>query len=938
MKNRLKSLVCGSIAVAMLSQTLMISPAKAETSVPSSGNWMTGEYHTHTVQSSDASESFMTVENVLNGAFRENLEQLPPETVTSLNYGEPFDFLMLTDHLRNSPRDPEGKDKPTARWEAMRDQQAKLEQLQADGKYANKIIYPGFEWDMMGLDHASVAIVDSNSDAVPVEAIRQFEWLYSYDTTNDKFTSNEEELWGPRLTKDELKLNKDKTFEAIEWLQNNYPESFVLPNHPSRHNGSSTGVVTIEDLRRMHDIAPNIVFGMEGMPGGQMSPDGHRADMTDIYGGADVMIAQVGGIWDAMLGEGRRFWNFSNSDHHFKISSNRKYSSGYWPSEYSRNYTWVEGNSFKNVIDGMRSGKSFSVYGDLINALDFTVSENDKQAEMGEELQVDEGENTTISIRFKSPEYNNYAPIGNHATNVTNEVKVNHVDLISGEVTGKLDESEYGNDTNETTKVVKRFTEADWGQPDAEGYYTITHTVPADTDRYYRLRGTNLDENVEGYIQDGEPLQDQSFANVADNEERFNKLNDRNYTGLWFYSNPIFVDVTEKSDEQIIAETIQHITTQLGDTSAVTSSFSLPSEGLNSASIQWKSSDEHTLKIENNTAIITRPSAGIDAHITLTATVSRGNTSLDKEFTVIVKALPSDNSNNNGSSNGGSSNNGSSNNSSSDNSSSNGSSSSTSPSKPNVTVSGGGGTTRTDDKGNVSILPDSGYRIKEVKVNGVSKGTETVLTGLKSTDTVVVTFEKIPTEPEKPSVPVPSANFTDVGNHWAASAIDFVTEKGLFVGTSSTTFSPNNEMTRGMFISVLHRLAGKPAGNESVNFNDVATDAYYHDAVEWASSNNIVKGIGNNVFAPQQSITREQLALIFFNFAKTLNLDVSAKQSLSTFTNNNLVSPWAAEAMQWATGSKLMIGNGNNILNPKGTATRAEVASIVERMARSIAQ
>jgi S-layer homology domain len=642
---------------------------------------------------------------------------------------------MLTDHLRNSPRDPDGNAKPTARSEAMRDQQAKLEQLQASGKYTNKIIYPGFEWDMMGLDHASVAIVDSNSDAVPVEAIHQFEWLYSYDTNKDQFHSNEEKLWGPRLTKDELKLNKDKTFEAIEWLKNNYPESFVLPNHPSRHNGSDTGVVTIEDLRKMNDIAPNIVFGMEGMPGGQMSPDGHRADMTDIYGGADVMIAQVGGIWDALLGEGRRFWNFTNSDHHFKISSNRKYSSGYWPSEYSRNYTWVEGDSFKDVVDGMRSGKSFAVYGDLIDALDFTASGNDEKAEMGEELQVAEGENTTISIRFKSPEYNNYAPIGEHASTVTNEVEVNHIDLISGEVTGKLDESEYGDTTNETTKVVKRFTEADWGEPDADGYYTITYTVPADTDRYYRLRGTNLDENVEGYIQDGEPLQDQSFADVVDNEERFNKLNDRNYTGLWFYSNPIFVDVMET---------------------------------------------------------------------------------------------------------------------------------------------------------------------------------------------------------EKPSVP--SVNFTDVGNHWAAASIDFVTDKELFVGTSSTTFSPNNEMTRGMLITVLHRLAGKPAGDDSISFNDVATDAYYHDAVKWASSNGIVKGIGDNQFAPQQSITREQLALIFFNFAQTLKLDVNAKQSLSSFTDNNRVSHWAVEAMQWATGSKLLVGNGNNILNPTGTATRAEVASIVERMARSIEQ
>lgn len=217
-----------------------------------------------------------------------------------------------------------------------------------------------------------------------------------------------------------------------------------------------------------------------------------------------------------------------------KVSSNRKYSSGYWPSEYSRSYTWVEGDTFKDVVEGMRSGKSFAVYGDLIIALDFKVNGNGQQAEMGDTLEVNQGDLTTISIRFKNPEYNNYAPISDHDSSVTNQVKVDHVDLISGEVTGKLDESQYASHTtNETTKVVKRFTEADWGEPDAEGYYTITYTVLADTDRYYCLRGTNLGVDVEGYTKNGEPLKDESFDYDAEqtleqNEERFNNTNDRN--------------------------------------------------------------------------------------------------------------------------------------------------------------------------------------------------------------------------------------------------------------------------------------------------------------------------------------------------------------------------------------------------------------------------
>lgn len=552
MKSKLKSLICSSIAVLTLSQSMMTVSAESKNPNMDAGKWMSGEYHAHTVQSSDASEPYMKLEHVLNAAFRENIDQMPTESVAKLTYGEPFDYIVLTDHLRNSPRDPDGNDKPTARWEAIQDQLAKINTLQASGKYAGKLIYPGFEWDMMGLDHASVGIIDAKSDAVPIDAIHKFEWLYSYDTSADMFKSTEAELWGNRPTKDELKPNKDKTFEAINWLKDNYPESFVLPNHPSRHSGGS-GEVTIEDLRKMNDIAPEIVFGMEGMPGNQMAASYNRSEMSDIYGGVDVMVAQVGGVWDALLGEGRHFWNFTNSDFHFKVSSNRKYSSGYWPSEYSRNYTWVEGKDFRDVVDGMRSGKSFAVYGDLINALEFKISGNKKQAEMGEDLQVVKGDKTTMSIRFKSPEYNNYAPISDHETSVTNKVKVDHIDLISGEVTGKVDESQYAsNTTNDTTKVVKRFTKKDWGKPDKDGYYTITYKVKADTDRYYRLRGTNLDTDAKGYTSNGEPLKDQSLdyegtPTPEQNEERFNKINDRNYTSMWFYSNPIFVNVMEKS-------------------------------------------------------------------------------------------------------------------------------------------------------------------------------------------------------------------------------------------------------------------------------------------------------------------------------------------------------------------------------------------------------
>lgn len=533
------------------------------------GRWMTGEYHTHTRQSNDATSVFMVLENLLKSAFREGT--LPDEARASLNYGKHFDYIMFADHLRNSVADPDGNIQTTARYVAIEEQQNKIKQLQSDGKYNGKPIYSGFEWDMMGLDHASVAIIESNNDNVPIDAIHEFEWLYSYDSKDNVFNNNEEVIYGSRQND---KNDKQKAFDAIEWIKRKYPESFVLLNHPSRHNGNSSGVVTVEDLRKMNDIAPNIVFGMEGMPGNQMAASANRAELSDVYGGADIIIAKVGGIWDSMLGEGRRFWNFTNNDFHFKISADNKYSSGYWPSEYSRNYTWVNGNTFKDVVNGMRSGNSFSVYGDIIDALDFSASSKGNIATMGSELSVIKNDMVDITIRFKSPEFNNYEPISAHESEVNNKVEVDHIDLISGEVTGKLDEANYSKDTNETTKVIARFDKEDWGNVDTDGYYTIIYQVPADTDRYYRLRGTNLGLNVEGYTDiDGNPLQDKSYdynntPTPEENEERFNNINDRNYTGLWFYSNPIFINTTDEENLEEVLKKAKEVLDNPNATSA----------------------------------------------------------------------------------------------------------------------------------------------------------------------------------------------------------------------------------------------------------------------------------------------------------------------------------------------------------------------------------
>lgn len=195
------------------------------------------------------------------------------------------------------------------------------------------------------------------------------------------------------------------------------------------------------------------------------------------------------------------------------------------------------------LLDSLRAGRSFGVFGDLISALDFTAGSGSDTAHMGQALSTAAGRTVTLTIRFKSPPVNNYQrPV--NSGNLGNMVpKVHHVDLIVGDVGTRAaaGTEAYNVATNASTRVLKRFTSADW-QLGADGYYTMTTTVTAGKNQYFRLRGTNLAEDVPGLTAGGEPLPDQKIT-TTDNATRHDQINDRNYGSLWFYSNPIFVTV-----------------------------------------------------------------------------------------------------------------------------------------------------------------------------------------------------------------------------------------------------------------------------------------------------------------------------------------------------------------------------------------------------------
>ena len=222
----------------------------------------------------------------------------------------------------------------------------------------------------------------------------------------------------------------------------------------------------------------------------------------------------------------------------------------------------------------------------------------------------------------------------------------------------------------------------------------------------------------------------------------------------------------------------------------------------------------------------------------------------------------------------------------------------------------------------IQIQPDAGYQVKDVVVDGKSVGAVTTYTyeNLKKTSRIQVTFEKI-AETAHP--------FTDVsGSHWAAKAIDYVYEKGLMTGVSTTEFEPNGTLSRAMLVTVLYRMAGEPETSGENPFSDVTENAWYTKAVLWANGQGIVSGYGDGSFGPDDAITREQLAAIFYRHA---DLPKVSGTELDEFTDAAAISEYAQNAMLWAVQQGIVTGKSDGMIDPMGNATRAEAATIIYR-------
>lgn len=374
------------------------------------------------------------------------------------------------------------------------------ELLRSRAEVPDLIQFYGMEFDTPGADHSSLIIPQTPRERDVLEEIES------------GFAKHEP--WPADPAWD----TEPRMLEALRHMREIETPPVVIANHPSRSatGASQWGHDRPGELRDWNDTAPKVAVGMEGAPGHQASalqPDGSIDDEgarggyrnSPTLGGFDQMTARLGGFWDSMLGEGRRWWITSTSDSH------RHYTEGgsdFWPGEYSKTYVKAV-RTHADILDGLRNGRVFVTTGDLISELDVTAQSGSARAEIGGVLPVATDGAVTITLRLRDPDSANAAG---------RTPQVARIDLIVGEVTGPVADRESA--TNPTTRVATRLTPTQWRR-DGEVIHATYVLEGLTRDSYIRVRGTS-------------GLEDEPQADPPGEDP---------WSDLWFYANPIFLDV-----------------------------------------------------------------------------------------------------------------------------------------------------------------------------------------------------------------------------------------------------------------------------------------------------------------------------------------------------------------------------------------------------------
>jgi len=460
-----------------------ILAAATPPSEESGRSWLAGEHHIHSRYSVGLDTSTNPPTSVVGPPDGEPYP-IPMNAVMAKYYG--LSWMVSTDH--GGPNHSK-----------VNLEKAYPELVQSRAVVPEVIQFYGMELNTPAADHSSLIIPHSD---------HEHHVLFEIESRYDK-----NEAWPRDPTRD----TEEKMIEALKYMDGLSPRPVLLANHPSRSAGGLGvyGQDRPDEFRNWNDAAPNVAVGMEGAPGhqaaainadGSRKPDGARGGyrLHPTMGGYDQMTSRLGGFWDSMLGEGRRWWVTANSDSHVNW---REGGSDFWPGEYTKTYVRAR-KTYEDILDGIRGGRVFVTTGDLISELDVTVTAAGSTALIGGTLPISARTDVQVTIRLRDPAGNN--PHGENP-------EVVRVDLIVGQVTGRL--TDRTQDTNPTTRVEKRFTAADWTR---EGeILTMRHTLTGvHHSSYVRIRGTNTSEL--------EPEPDPKGENP--------------WADLWFYSNPTFIE------------------------------------------------------------------------------------------------------------------------------------------------------------------------------------------------------------------------------------------------------------------------------------------------------------------------------------------------------------------------------------------------------------
>jgi hypothetical protein len=454
--------------------------------------WLAGDHHIHSrysVSFDEAAEAGVELPGFTVGG--DARYPIPMNAAMARRYG--LDWMASTDH--GGP----GHSRINLELAYPELQQSRM-------AIPELIQFYAMEFDTPGADHSSLIVPYSADEA---EHLREIESRFS-----------KREPWPADPSWD----TEPRMLDALRAMRELPQRPIVIAHHPSRSAPGlgEYGQTAPAELRGWNDVAPDIAIGMEGSPGHQAAwqrqpVPGAGDDVTDTeerprgsygnyptLGGYDQMTARLGGFWDSMLGEGRRWWITANSDSHVHWTEG---GSDFWPGEYSKTYVLARKNH-ESILDAMRQGQVFVTTGDLVSELWVSVRAPGKEVMTGEVLALEGATEVTVEIRFVDPEQSNF----NGDT-----PEVSRVDLIIGEITGRQDEPSL--DSHPSARVEARFGPEQWRRDGR--YQVIEHTLalPAGHSFYLRVRGTNTDE--------AEPLPD--------------ALGEDPWQDLWFYSNPIFM-------------------------------------------------------------------------------------------------------------------------------------------------------------------------------------------------------------------------------------------------------------------------------------------------------------------------------------------------------------------------------------------------------------